>query len=106
MKKIITIATAGLLILFLAFSFKSTSEAKKEYATIYYNDIEKEVSLSYSDGTYKTVEFEKTKGSGDQTQILKLINEQEVLGYKLVNYDYKIAGSTSGKKVTTVLLCK
>ena len=106
MTKSITLSTiVCLLTIFLTLSFKSADNEKKEYVTIFYNDLNKEVSLSYSNGTFKTVDFKERQGNGDQTQILKLINDQEALGYKLINYDFKLPSSTKAQ-VTTVLLAK
>ena len=101
-----TIAIAGTLFFAFAFKSKSSDGDKKEYVAIYQNTYEKELSLSYSNGTFKTVEFQKRQGVSDQTQMLKIINEQENLGYKLINYDYKIGLANSNSYVTTVLLSK
>lgn len=107
MTKSITIGTIiCLLTVFFTLSFKSADNDKKEYVTIYYSMYGKDISLSYSNGTFKTVEYQKTQGLGDQTQVLKLINEQEALGYKLVNYDIKYPLANTGLYATTVLLAK
>lgn len=106
MTKLITLGTIiCLLTIFLTFSFKSADNEKKDYVTIYYNNQDNEISISYSNGTFRKVEFQKCQGFGDQTQLLKLISEHEALGYKLINYENEVP-SLSYKLVTTVLLSK
>ena len=107
MTKSITIGTIiCLLIVFFTLSFKSADNEKKEYVVISYSVSGKDISLSYSNGTYKVVEYQKVQGKYDKTQILKLINEQEAIGYKLVNYETALAGAASDLPITTVLLAK
>lgn len=107
MTKSITLGTIiCLLTVFFTLSFKSADNEKKDYVAISYSTVGKDISLSYSNGTYKIVEYQKTQGYCDQTQILKLINEQEALGYKLVNYDTEFLATSSSQHVTTVLLSK
>jgi len=91
---------------FLTLSFKSADNEKKEYVVIAYNNNGKDISLSYSNGTYKMIECQKPQGYGDQTQILKLINEQEAHGYKLVNYNTAFMPNSSYYFNTIVLLSK
>ncbi len=72
MKKPITLIVIGLaLTMLFTLSFKSLENNKKEYVTIFCNDWNKDLTLSYSDGTYKIVDYQKRQGNGDQTQILK-----------------------------------
>jgi hypothetical protein len=107
MTKSITLGTIlCLLTVFFTLSFKSADNEKKDYVAISYTTSGKDISLSYSNGTYKVVEYQKTQGFCDQTQILKLINEQEALGYKLVNYDTEFQTNSSAAHMTTVLLSK
>lgn len=107
MTKSITLATIiCLLTVFLTLSFKSADNEKKDYVAIYYSISGKDISLSYSNGTFKKVEYEKHQGFGDQTQLLKMINEQEALGYKLINCDVKFPISSSDAYVATALLSK
>lgn len=107
MTKSITLGTIlCLLTVFFTLSFKSADNDKKEYVTIYYDIFAKEISLSYSNGTYKTVEYQKPQSDGDQTQMLKLVNEQEMLGYKLISYDNKFPVPNARLKVITALLSK
>jgi len=90
MTKSIKLTTiAFVLIASLALAFKSADNDKKDYVSIYFGNSGKDITLSYSNGTFKKVDLEKTQGIGDQTQFLKLINEHEAQGYKLVNYDTK-----------------
>jgi hypothetical protein len=107
MKRSITFG--GLLILLTVFctlSFKPADNEKKDYVTINFNGIREEISMSFSNGTYKLVDFLKPQGKGDQTQLLKLINEQEAVGYKLVSYNCEIHSQNTAFHVTTVLLSK
>jgi hypothetical protein len=85
MTKSITLGTIiCLLTVLLTLSFKSADNEKKDYVTIHFDSTEKDIAFSYSDGNYKSIKREKTEQRTDQTQFLKLINEQEKLGYKLV----------------------
>ena len=87
MKKTIILSALCLSMIVLITAFKSIDSEKKEYVTIYSNQFNGYLTLSSSDGTFKTIKVEKTKGICDQTQLLKLINELEVQGYKLLEYN-------------------
>lgn len=107
MTKSITLGTIlCLLTIFFTLSFKSADNEKKDYVTIFCDIQQKEISLSYSNGSFKTVEYQKAQGDGDQTQLLKLINEQETLGYKLISYDNKFPFQNVRTHVITALLSK
>lgn len=107
MTKSITFGTIAIAcVLFFALAFKSADNDKKDYVAIIYSHSYENISISYSNGTFKTVERERHQGLGDQTQLLKLINEQEVLGYKLINCDVKFPVSSSASYVATALLAK
>jgi hypothetical protein len=106
MTKSIKFATVAFVVIAsLTLAFKSADNEKKEYVTIFCNDFNKDLTLSYSNGTYKTLDYKKRQGNGDQTQILKVINEHEMQDYKLVNYD-NTSITDAMHQITFVLMCK
>lgn len=92
------------LAVFLLISFKSGDEKPKEHVTIFYNSTLKDLSLSYSNGTFKTLNFQKRQADGDLTQVLKTIGDLESQGYKLENYNDSHLSYKD--QIVTVLLSK
>lgn len=60
----------------------------------------KEFNISSSNGTFKKLEYERRKGIGDHTPILKLVSEYESQGYKLLGYT---SGGISNLEATAFL---
>ncbi len=104
MKKTTLVTIALIVIATLVTAFKTFDADKKHYMTIYSNDQFSVFSLSGSDGSYKTVPRIKSKGLGDQAQLLSLINELEGQGYKILNYDH--SNESIDKSIISVLMVK
>ena len=94
MKKLLLLSSFCLLVLLQTLPSYAQAAAPKEYVTIYLNHKFKSVSVSDSNGNYKEVSYEKYKGPGDQTQLLKLVKEHEAKGYKLSQYEFDAMSTT------------
>ena len=83
-----------------------TISIQKEYITIYYNSLTKEISISGNKGDFKKMDFDKPKGEGDQTQLLQIINQYEALGFHLEQYNFGSLATTGERSVISVLMVK
>ena len=106
MKKTILYSILAVMIIVSITAFKNSGNDKKEFLTIFYSTVNKDIQISSSDGTFKVLEYEKRRGVGDQTLVLKLLSDYESQGYKLVEYDFETGAQASGNTVITVLLSK
>jgi hypothetical protein len=105
-KKKIIISVIALSAIIIAAAFKTSNQETKEYLTIYHNDEWNKCSISFSDGTFKLIDYKKPKAPGDQTHILKLINEYETQGYNVLQYDFKTLQPDSRLSSSSVLMVK
>jgi|SRR5690554_434987 len=104
MKKSISLITIGLICAtFLIFSFTSSNE-NKEYVSIFYSG--NDMIISSSDGTYKRLKADKMQGINDRTQLLQMINDYELNGYQLENFDIKYPVGNNIVFTADVLLSK
>lgn len=86
------------------FAFKSSGAEKKDHVAIYYSG--RDITVSYSNGTFKNIPAQKGQGICDQTQMLKVINDIESEGFKLVSYDVKYPAGNSILFAANALLSK
>jgi len=66
----------------------------------------RDINISSSNGSFEPLEYQKRKGIGDQTQVLKLISKYESQGYKLIQYDMETGASSSSETNITAVLSK
>ncbi len=104
--KIITITICVCLAL-LTIAFKAFETNTKEYVVINYTQKDKQISISSSRGEFTSISAENKKYIDDQSQLLSVIKDYEIKGYKLLEYDYEVAaGNINDRPIVVVLMVK